>query len=114
VVYRKGELSKGTIDRQWPHQVAVPADSCTGANWVRCKVGIVRTDALRDMEGETMRGIASGQFAIEPGRARGFPGSPRRIERWHRPGQSSADMHSTHPASRGSGAGAGRAPPNGG
>jgi hypothetical protein len=35
VVYRKGELSKGTIDRQWPHQVAVPADSCTGANWVR-------------------------------------------------------------------------------
>jgi hypothetical protein len=35
VVYRKGELSKGMIDRQWPHQVAVPADSCTGANWVR-------------------------------------------------------------------------------
>ena len=35
MVYRKGELSKGTIDRQWPHQVAVPADSCTGANWVR-------------------------------------------------------------------------------
>ena len=34
MVYRKGELSKGTIDRQWPHQVAVPADSCTGANWI--------------------------------------------------------------------------------
>ena len=26
MVYRKGELSKGTIDREWPHQVAVPAD----------------------------------------------------------------------------------------
>jgi hypothetical protein len=25
VVYRKGELSKGTMDRQWPHQVALPA-----------------------------------------------------------------------------------------
>jgi hypothetical protein len=24
VVYHKGELSKGTIDRQWPHQVAPP------------------------------------------------------------------------------------------
>src|SRR5437667_407600 len=26
VVYRKGELSKGTIDRDWQHQVALPAD----------------------------------------------------------------------------------------
>jgi hypothetical protein len=26
VVYRKGELSKGTIDREWPHQVALRAD----------------------------------------------------------------------------------------
>jgi hypothetical protein len=34
VVYRKGELSKGMIDRQWPHQVAVQADKCTGAAWV--------------------------------------------------------------------------------
>jgi hypothetical protein len=25
VVYRKGELSKGMIDRQWPHQVALPS-----------------------------------------------------------------------------------------
>jgi hypothetical protein len=24
LVYHKGELSKGTIDRQWPHQVALP------------------------------------------------------------------------------------------
>jgi hypothetical protein len=24
VVYRKGELSKATIDREWPHQVALP------------------------------------------------------------------------------------------
>jgi hypothetical protein len=34
MVYRKGELSKGTIDSQWPHQVAVQADKSTGANWV--------------------------------------------------------------------------------
>jgi hypothetical protein len=34
VVYRKGELSKGTIDRQWPHQVALRADRCTGHNYV--------------------------------------------------------------------------------
>jgi hypothetical protein len=33
VVYRKGELSKGMIDRGWPHQVALQADMCTGANW---------------------------------------------------------------------------------
>jgi len=25
MVYRKGELSKAMIDRQWPHQVALPA-----------------------------------------------------------------------------------------
>jgi hypothetical protein len=25
VVYRKGELSKGTVDSGWPHQVALPA-----------------------------------------------------------------------------------------
>src|SRR5438046_2202587 len=32
VVYRKGELSKATIDRNWPHQVALPAAHCSGAN----------------------------------------------------------------------------------
>lgn len=35
MVYRKGELSKGTIDREWPHQVALQADKATGANWVQ-------------------------------------------------------------------------------
>jgi len=25
VVYRKGQLSKGMMDRQWPHQVALRA-----------------------------------------------------------------------------------------
>jgi hypothetical protein len=30
---RKGELSKGTIDREWPHQVAMRADQCTGHNY---------------------------------------------------------------------------------
>lgn len=35
MVYRKGELSKGTIDREWPHQVALPASQCSGANFKR-------------------------------------------------------------------------------
>jgi hypothetical protein len=30
MVYRKGELSPATIDREWPHQVALPADQCSG------------------------------------------------------------------------------------
>ena len=34
VVYRRGELSKATIDRDWPHQVALPAYRCTGGNFV--------------------------------------------------------------------------------
>jgi hypothetical protein len=29
---RKGELPPATIDRQWPHQVALPADQLKGAN----------------------------------------------------------------------------------
>ena len=33
VVYRKGELSKGAIDSQWPHQVALRADQSSGSNW---------------------------------------------------------------------------------
>src|SRR5205823_7658555 len=38
VVYRKGELSKGTIDRNWPHQVALPAARCGGANHVTIRL----------------------------------------------------------------------------
>ena len=38
MVYRKGELSKGTIDRQWPHQVALPAACCTGGNYVTIRL----------------------------------------------------------------------------
>jgi hypothetical protein len=30
VVYRKGELSKAIVDRQWPYQVALPAYRCMG------------------------------------------------------------------------------------
>jgi hypothetical protein len=33
VVYRKGELSKGTIDREWPHQLALRADVVAGRNF---------------------------------------------------------------------------------
>jgi hypothetical protein len=32
---RKGELSIAALDRSWPHQVAIPADECTGAIHVR-------------------------------------------------------------------------------
>ena len=28
---RKGELSKARIDRDWPHQVALPASKCWGS-----------------------------------------------------------------------------------
>jgi hypothetical protein len=34
VVYRRGEFSNGAIDRDWPHQVALPAYRCTGGNYV--------------------------------------------------------------------------------
>ena len=29
---RKGEYSKSRLDREFPHQVIIPADRCTGAN----------------------------------------------------------------------------------
>ena len=32
---RKGELSKSTIDPEWPNQIAIPADQCTGDNYKR-------------------------------------------------------------------------------
>jgi hypothetical protein len=32
-VARKGELSSAGVDRGWPHQVALPADACTGAQF---------------------------------------------------------------------------------
>jgi hypothetical protein len=35
MVYRKGELSKAMIDRQWPHQVALLAFRCGGGNYDR-------------------------------------------------------------------------------
>jgi hypothetical protein len=34
VVYRKGELSKAMIDRDWSHQIALPAYRCLGHNYV--------------------------------------------------------------------------------
>jgi hypothetical protein len=38
VVYRKGELSKGTMDLQWPHQVALPASRCTAGNYITIRL----------------------------------------------------------------------------
>jgi hypothetical protein len=34
MVYRKGELSKSTIDREWPHQVALAASFVAGRNFM--------------------------------------------------------------------------------
>jgi hypothetical protein len=38
VVYRKGELSKAMMDRDWPHQVVLPASSCSGGNYVTIRL----------------------------------------------------------------------------
>ena len=38
VIYRRGELSKATIDRDWPHQVALPAYRWTGGNYVTIRL----------------------------------------------------------------------------
>jgi hypothetical protein len=34
VVYRKGELSRATIDREWPHQLALSAEFLRGKNCI--------------------------------------------------------------------------------
>src|SRR5262245_46879351 len=34
MIYRKGELSKGTMDRNWPCQVALPVYRCLGHNYL--------------------------------------------------------------------------------
>ena len=34
MVKRKGELSQRTIDREWPHQVAVVAETCRGDGYL--------------------------------------------------------------------------------
>jgi hypothetical protein len=34
----KASWSKGTIDREWPHQVALPAARCTGHNYVTIRL----------------------------------------------------------------------------
>ena len=31
---RRGELSKAQIDRDWPHQVALPASACVGQQYL--------------------------------------------------------------------------------
>ena len=38
MVYGKGEFSKATIDREWPHQVALAASQCTGHNYVTIRL----------------------------------------------------------------------------
>jgi hypothetical protein len=38
VVYRKGELSRATIDWRWPHQIALQATRCHGENYVTIRL----------------------------------------------------------------------------
>ena len=38
VVYRKGELSKGTMVREYPHQVGLPAERCNGHSYVTVRL----------------------------------------------------------------------------
>jgi hypothetical protein len=38
VIYRKGELGKHMIDRDWPHQVALPAAVWMGRNYVTIRL----------------------------------------------------------------------------
>lgn len=38
MVYRKGELSKAMMDRDWPHQVALPASTCRGHDYVTIRL----------------------------------------------------------------------------
>jgi len=38
VVYRKGELSKGMMDQQWSHQVALPAMRCHGHSYITIRL----------------------------------------------------------------------------
>jgi hypothetical protein len=38
VIHRRGELNKTAVDRGWPHQVALPASRCTGANYVTMRL----------------------------------------------------------------------------
>ena len=33
MVYRKGELTKARINRDWPHQLALPVEVATGKNY---------------------------------------------------------------------------------
>ena len=33
MINRKGELNKRAVDTDWPYQVALPADACTGARY---------------------------------------------------------------------------------
>jgi hypothetical protein len=38
MVYRKGELRKAMMDRQWPHHVALPAMRCHGHNYITLRL----------------------------------------------------------------------------
>ena len=53
MVYRKGELSKGMIDRQWPHQVALRGDHCAGHNYVTIRLFCERVSLCQ--RGHTFR-----------------------------------------------------------
>lgn len=91
----RGELSRTHIDREWPHQIALPADRCTGKNFD------VTNAFCRNLSVYWRRhGVTDGQqeFLVfcfkEPGDAAAFKaafhGAPfypedRKGRKWNRP-----------------------------
>jgi hypothetical protein len=46
MVYRKGELSKAMINRDWPHQVALPAYRCMGHEYLTIHISCQAEELL--------------------------------------------------------------------
>jgi len=47
MTYRKGELSRGRIDREWPYQVTLPASFVSGPNGAYATIaGFALTNSL--------------------------------------------------------------------
>ena len=96
MAYRKGELHKGRIDREWPHQVALRADAVSGPNFPivddfsrklsRCERGHTFVRDAHDYvvycfavkaDAEVFRQRFNGEI-IEPKNRPRWPGSKRR------------------------------------
>jgi hypothetical protein len=63
---RKGEFSSNTIDRECPHQIALPAERCNGDAYHTiayfCSLKVFHSRAVSTISIETTAGIASTAF----------------------------------------------------